>query len=79
MNMASAQAGKQLTGVVVSAGKMIKTVKVRIANREWNKKIQKVREDAYIQPLPLPFSLACLRWKFTSHPMLIQPTVLRSP
>jgi hypothetical protein len=30
-------------GVVVSAGKMSKAVKVRIAGQEWNKKIRKVR------------------------------------
>jgi len=31
------------TGVVVSAGKMQKTIKVRVAKQKWNKKIQKVR------------------------------------
>ena len=30
-------------GVVVSAGKMSKAVKVRVANQEWNKKFRKVR------------------------------------
>lgn len=31
------------TGVVVSAGKMEKTVKVQLWDREWNKHVQKVR------------------------------------
>ncbi|KAK5005326.1 hypothetical protein LTR16_009734, partial [Cryomyces antarcticus] len=30
-----------LAGVVVSAGKMMKTVKVRIATQEWNRHIRK--------------------------------------
>jgi len=29
-------------GVVVSAGKMMKTVKVRVADQEWNNHIKKV-------------------------------------
>ena len=33
---------KILTGVVVSAGKMDKCVKVRIAKQEWNKQLHKV-------------------------------------
>lgn len=33
---------KRLTGVVVSAGKMMKTVKVRITEQKWNQQIQKV-------------------------------------
>lgn len=32
-------------GVVVSAGKMSKAVKVRVAEQEWNKKFRKVRID----------------------------------
>jgi small subunit ribosomal protein S17 len=32
----------QKVGVVVSAGKMAKAVKVRIAGQEWNKHIRKV-------------------------------------
>ncbi|OCL01267.1 nucleic acid-binding protein [Glonium stellatum] len=39
--MASPLASRQLTGVVVSAGKMAKTVKVRIAKQEWHKHIRK--------------------------------------
>lgn len=34
---------KKVIGVVVSAGKMQKTVKVRVAGQEWNKRIGKVR------------------------------------
>jgi len=34
---------KAYTGVVVSAGKMDKTVKVRIPQQKWNRKIKKVR------------------------------------
>jgi small subunit ribosomal protein S17 len=40
--MAPPLASRQLTGVVVSAGKMVKTVKVRIAKQEWHKHIRKV-------------------------------------
>ena len=40
--MASHHVHRQFMGVVVSAGKMMKTVKVRIADREWNKRIKKV-------------------------------------
>jgi hypothetical protein len=36
-------------GVVVSAGKMSKAVKVRIAGQEWNKKIRKVCNIANVQ------------------------------
>jgi hypothetical protein len=36
-------------GVVVSAGKMSKAVKVRIAGQEWNKKIRKVCIIANVQ------------------------------
>lgn len=39
--MAPPLASRQLTGVVVSAGKMVKTVKVRIAKQEWHKHIRK--------------------------------------
>lgn len=34
---------RPITGVVVSAGRMHKTVKVRVPGQEWNKKIGKVR------------------------------------
>jgi small subunit ribosomal protein S17 len=33
----------QKVGVVVSAGKMSRAVKVRVAGHEWNKKFRKVR------------------------------------
>ncbi|KAF2422459.1 nucleic acid-binding protein, partial [Tothia fuscella] len=32
---------RQVVGVVVSAGKMMKTVKVQIPKQKWNKRIQK--------------------------------------
>jgi ribosomal protein S17 len=37
---------RQITGVVISAGKMMKTVKVQVPKQKWNKHIQKV----YIVP-----------------------------
>jgi small subunit ribosomal protein S17 len=41
--MASVQpTARQLTGVVVTAGKMMKTVKVQVPKQKWNKRIQKV-------------------------------------
>lgn len=40
--MAAVQRTKQLTGVVVSAGKMMKTVKVQVPKQKWNRRIQKV-------------------------------------
>jgi len=39
--MAAPLATRQITGVVVSAGKMKKAVKVQITQQEWNKKIRK--------------------------------------
>lgn len=36
-------ASSQKVGVVVSAGKMARAVKVRVAEQEWNKKFRKVR------------------------------------
>jgi small subunit ribosomal protein S17 len=42
-------------GVVISAGRMSKAVKVRIAAQEWNKKFRKVR----FPPLPDAFSNLC--------------------
>lgn len=40
-------ASKTIRGVVVSAGKMDKTVKMRVAGQRWNKKIGKVRVDGH--------------------------------
>jgi len=40
--MAARLAHRQFMGVVVSAGKMMKTVKVRVADQEWNNHIKKV-------------------------------------
>lgn len=34
---------RELHGVVVSAGVMQKTVKVRVGGRKWNSQVQKVR------------------------------------
>jgi len=42
------------TGVVVSAGKMQKTIKVRVAKQKWDKKIQKVRTSSTIIPFLEP-------------------------
>ncbi|KIW02992.1 uncharacterized protein PV09_05651 [Verruconis gallopava] len=39
--MASMEPRRHITGVVVSAGKMIKTVKVRVPKQVWNKRLQK--------------------------------------
>jgi hypothetical protein len=38
-------ASSQKVGVVVSAGKMSRAVKVRVAGQEWNKKFRKVRSS----------------------------------
>ena len=48
-NMAARLAHRQFMGVVVSAGKMMKTVKVRVADQEWNNHIKKV---LLISPIP---------------------------
>ena len=45
---------KRLVGVVVSAGRMEKTVKVKMPGQTWNKKIGKVR---HLQPNTLPESM----------------------
>ena len=37
-----AEAHRKIVGVVVSSGRMLKTVKVRVPGQEWNKKIGKV-------------------------------------
>lgn len=42
VKMASVEPRRHITGVVVSAGKMINTVKVRIPKQVWNKRVQKV-------------------------------------
>ena len=42
----------QKVGVVVSAGKMSRAVKVRVAGQEWNKKFRKVRLSLAIIFLP---------------------------
>jgi small subunit ribosomal protein S17 len=56
---AGAKAGKsivtplihsQKVGVVVSAGKMSRAVKVRVAGQEWNKKFRKVSLDSILWP-----------------------------
>lgn len=44
---------RQFTGVVVSAGKMMRTVKVRIPGQKWDKHIRKVGH--LYAPLPLQF------------------------
>lgn len=48
---------RELHGVVVSAGLMQKTVKVRVGGQEWNKRVQKVlnrrRELDLLLPRPL--------------------------
>ncbi len=52
----------KIVGVVISAGLMHKTVKVRMGERVWDKHIKKVR-DAPLPlplPLPLPHSASCL-------------------
>lgn len=41
-------AREQLAGVVVSAGKMMKTVKVRMFKQTWNRRIGKVRHASFI-------------------------------
>jgi len=35
-------AAKKMAGVVVGAGRMMKTVKVRMAKEEWNRHLRKV-------------------------------------
>jgi len=44
----SGAARKKLAGVVVSAGKMMKTVKVRMVKQEWNRHLRKVRTKSTI-------------------------------
>lgn len=41
-NMATAAVPRSISGVVISSGKMMKTVKVRVAGQKWNKHIRKV-------------------------------------
>lgn len=49
-------AGRQMigamTGVVVSAGKMDKTVKVRLWGQRWEKHVQKVSSTSPVRPSP---------------------------
>lgn len=44
-----AEPHKRIAGVVVSAGKMDKTVKVRVPKMEWNNRIKKVLRDILLQ------------------------------
>lgn len=37
---------KKIVGVVVSHGKIDKTVRVRLAGQRWNQRIKKVHEDS---------------------------------
>ncbi|KLU84589.1 mitochondrial 37S ribosomal protein S17 [Magnaporthiopsis poae ATCC 64411] len=45
--LAAAKRGfREIQGVVVSAGLMDRTVKVRVGGRVWNDQIKKVREES---------------------------------
>ncbi|KAE9981854.1 hypothetical protein BLS_006920 [Venturia inaequalis] len=45
--MSLAQQIRPKVGVVISAGKMMKTVKVRVAKQKWNKRIQKYYDEPF--------------------------------
>ncbi|TLD18306.1 nucleic acid-binding protein [Venturia nashicola] len=45
--MSLAQQIQPKVGVVISAGKMMKTVKVRVAKQKWNKRIQKFYDEPF--------------------------------
>ena len=54
----TAVAHRDIVGVVVSTGKMDKTVKVRIPGQTWNKRIGKVN-NIHTFPQPLTAYIAC--------------------
>lgn len=59
--MASMEPRRHITGVVVSAGKMINTVKVRIPKQVWNRRVQKVsRTSVVISPASYAYGLTIL-------------------
>jgi ribosomal protein S17 len=47
-------AAKKMAGVVVGAGKMMKTVKVRLAKEEWNRHLRKVSEHLQAKKHSVP-------------------------
>lgn len=67
---------RQLTGVVVSAGKMMKTVKVRIPGQKWDKHIRKVSYSlrsatpAHSAHLARRISLRLITFSFQTRPNL---------
>ncbi|KAF3801060.1 hypothetical protein GCG54_00010121 [Colletotrichum gloeosporioides] len=59
------QVFRELHGVVVTAGRMSKTVKVRVGGQQWNQKVQKVNAYMFLTETYGPWLITTLLQMFT--------------